>query len=50
MLHIFFVCRQCDRVIGGCLPHCPEVHKVEKVECCALCINRNHAETLKGIR
>jgi hypothetical protein len=38
-IHTRFICKWCRRQITGCNPNCPEKHRVEEVECCAVCAN-----------
>jgi hypothetical protein len=37
LLHIWFVCDKCGRLITGCLQSCPGDHRIEPVESCAIC-------------
>lgn len=42
-MHVFFLCRTCERYITGCSPNCPGPHKIERVDNCAVCaITRRH--------
>lgn len=40
MMHFWFLCKTCNRKISGCLKSCPCEPKIELVESCAMCAQK----------
>lgn len=38
--HVWFICRECRRLITGCREECPAEHLVEEVDSCAVCASK----------